>query len=230
LGAAVEDGRILRNPAVGVRLPTVDRAPIVPLTAEQVWALAEKAPGWMRAAVLVGAGLGLRQGECFGLTVDRVDWLRREVRVDRQLVTPVKGPATLGPPKTKASYRTLPAPTVVLEALTAHLAEHGEGADRLIFHTTTGAAVRRNMFGRTWPGVATAAGLPGTRFHDLRHHYASALIASGCSIKAVQESLGHASAKETLDTYSHLWPNDRDRIRAAVERTLVRPERQEQAQ
>ena len=45
-------------------------------------------------------------------------------------------------------------------------------------------------------------------------------IASGCSDKAVQEVLGHASAKETLDTYAHLWPSDTDRIRAAVDGTL----------
>lgn len=43
------------------------------------------------------------------------------------------------------------------------------------------------------------------------------LIAAGCSIKAVQEALGHANASETLDTYSHLWPSDDDRIRDAVQ-------------
>jgi len=42
------------------------------------------------------------------------------------------------------------------------------------------------------------------------------LIGAGCSIKAVQESLGHATASETLDTYAHLWPADEDRIREAV--------------
>jgi len=42
------------------------------------------------------------------------------------------------------------------------------------------------------------------RFHDLRHTYASALIASGCSVKVVQAHLGHKSAAMTLDIYSHL--------------------------
>ena len=54
-------------------------------------------------------------------------------------------------------------------------------------------------------------------FHQLRHHFASVLIGAGCSIKAVQEALGHANASETLYTYSHLWPADEDRIRAAVD-------------
>ncbi len=60
------------------------------------------------------------------------------------------------------------------------------------------------------------AGLSGLTFHDLRHHYASALISAGCSVKAVQTALGHASASMTLDVYGHLWPGDEDRIRSAV--------------
>ncbi|MFP5577448.1 MAG: tyrosine-type recombinase/integrase [Acidimicrobiia bacterium] len=70
-----------------------------------------------------------------------------------------------------------------------------------------------------WRAAADGAGLPdGTRFHDLRHHTASLLIAAGCSVKVVQRQLGHASATETLDTYGHLWPTDEDRVRAAVNR------------
>ena len=53
---------------------------------------------------------------------------------------------------------------------------------------------------------------------QLRHHFASALIADGCSVVAVQNALGHASATETLGTYSHLWPDDNDKIRTAVDR------------
>lgn len=41
--------------------------------------------------------------------------------------------------------------------------------------------------------------------HDLRHFYASLLIANGCSVKSVQKR-SHQSAMETLDTYGHLWP------------------------
>ena len=57
-------------------------------------------------------------------------------------------------------------------------------------------------------------------FHDLRHFYASLLIAKNCSIKAVQKCLGHQSATETLDTYSHLWPDRDDESRAAVDSVL----------
>lgn len=55
---------------------------------------------------------------------------------------------------------------------------------------------------------------------ELRHFYASLLIRYGESVKVVQERLGHASAAETLDTYSHLWPDSEDRTRAAVDAVL----------
>jgi integrase len=66
-----------------------------------------------------------------------------------------------------------------------------------------------------------AAGLPeGTGFHELRHYYASLLIASGASVKVVQARLGHKSAMETLDTYGHLWPDSEDQTRKAVDEAL----------
>ena len=61
----------------------------------------------VRGAVVLAAGTGLRQGELFGLTVDRVDFMRRELRVDRQLWTPSKGSPILKSPKSANSHRTI---------------------------------------------------------------------------------------------------------------------------
>jgi integrase len=62
---------------------------------------------------------------------------------------------------------------------------------------------QRNAFGTCWRSVVTAAGLPaGTRFHDLRHFYASTLIASNLNPKVIQVRLGHATIAETMDTYT----------------------------
>src|SRR5215218_7081746 len=62
-----------------------------------------------------------------------------------------------------------------------------------------------------------ATGLSGVKLHDLRHFYASGLIAAGCDVVTVQGALGHASATTTLNTYSHLWPTAEDRTRRAAE-------------
>ncbi|MGZ4561210.1 MAG: site-specific integrase, partial [Mycobacteriaceae bacterium] len=148
--------------------------------------------------------------------VDRVDFLRRELRVDRQLVTPQKGFPTFGPPKTGASVRTIPLPQMVVASLAAHLQQYP--TDELVFTTNVGLPIRRPVFSRVWRPACVRAGLPKDRtFHDLRHFYASLLIRHGESVKTVQSRLGHASAAETLDTYSHLWPDSDDRTRKAVD-------------
>jgi len=165
--------------------------------------------------------MGLRQGECFGLTIDRVDFLRRHVRVDRQLISARAGVPEFGPPKSRAGFRTVPMPEVVGASLAAHLARFGAGTAGLVFTNTLGKPLRRNTAGDMWHRAASHAGLPDwATFHDLRHFYASLLIARGCSVKAVQKRLGHQSAMETLDTYGHLWPDSDDETRDAVEYVL----------
>jgi hypothetical protein len=60
----------------------------------------------------------------------------------------------------------------------------------------------------------------GFRYHDLRHYFASLLIASGADVKAVQARLRRTSAVTTLDTYGHLWPDSDEFTRAAVSAVL----------
>jgi integrase len=50
--------------------------------------------------ITLAAGTGIRQGEAIGLAVDRVDFLRRQLTVDRQLVTLPGRPPHLAAPKT----------------------------------------------------------------------------------------------------------------------------------
>lgn len=219
--AAVKDKRLTESPCVDTKLPKEEPKQVVPPTTKQVRALADAVPDRYRALVLLAAGTGLRQGEAFGLTVDRVDFLRRTVKVDRQLVQLVGGPPTFGPPKTKASHRTVPLPQVVAEALAEHLRTFGAGQDGLLFSTATGEPLRRTSFSaNVWRPAVKRAGVEGLVFHSLRHYYASLLIHHGESVKVVQSRLGHATAAETLDTYSHLWPDSEDQTRAAIDSAL----------
>lgn len=219
--SAVRDRLIVHTPCEGVKLPKANAGRIVPLELEQVEAVAVAMPDRWQAAVWLAAGTGLRQGEVLGLTADRVDFLRRQVTVDRQMVTVVGSPPQFGPPKTQASYRTVPLPDSVAVALAEHMRHHPPGDDGLLFTTTDGEPVRRQRMADAWRRAAREAGLEEhTGFHALRHFYASLLIRHGESVKVVQSRLGHASAAETLDTYSHLWPDSDDRTRVAVDEVL----------
>lgn len=219
--AAVRDRRIPSNPCEGTRLPKMERRQVVPPTTEQVTLLAETVPPELRGLVMFVAGTGVRLGEAMGLTPDRVDLERREVRIERQLIRVVDGQPVFGPPKTPASYRTVPLPDVVVEAMKRHFAELDVQMGDLVF-TLDGGPISRQAFGHKWRPVAKNAGLAlGTGLHSLRHYYASLLIRHGESVKTVQARLGHASAAETLDTYSHLWPDSDDRTREAVDQVLA---------
>jgi integrase len=217
LGDAVNDRLIVRNPAKGVRLPRRTDKPVVPPTVDQVRTVVDEMPDRYAAIVTLAAGTGMRQGECFGLSVDRVDFLRRSITIDRQLVLAGKAPPQFGPPKTPASVRTVPLPQVVAEALASHIEQWPRGRDGLIFTNKNDDPIRRNRFSEIWRPAIRRAGVDGLRFHDLRHFYASLLINHGESVKVVQARLGHASASETLDTYAHLWPDNEERTRAAVD-------------
>ncbi len=217
--AAVRDRRIVASPCEGTKLPKVHRQRVEPMTLEAVQALTEAIPERYRALVTLAAGTGLRQGEVFGLTVDRIDFLRRQLTVDRQLVTMPDRAPYLAPPKTQASVRVVPLPQVVVEAVAVHLATWP--TDQSIFTTELGDPIRRTAFSeRIWRPALKRVGLSGVTMHGLRHFYASLLIRHGESVKTVQGRLGHASAAETLDTYSHLWPDSDDRTRAAVDSVL----------
>jgi len=74
--------------AKGARLAKAETVPLVPMTPEEVRAISHSMTEPVRGTVVVAAGTGLRQGELFGLGSDRVDFMRRELRVDRQLWTP----------------------------------------------------------------------------------------------------------------------------------------------
>lgn len=218
--AAEDDRLIARTPCQRIRLPRKAKVEVVPPTVDQVEALAEGIQDRYRAAVVLAAGAGLRLGEVFGVQLDRIDFLRRSLVVDQQLLTPGSGPAELAPPKTSSSVRTVPLADVVVAELSEHVRKFPP-VDGFVFTTELDRPVRRSTFHSAWARATKVAGAEGIRFHDLRHFYASALIASGCSVKAVQAALGHASATETLETYSHLWPDDEDRTRAAIQSVLV---------
>lgn len=77
----------------------------------------------------------------------------------------------------------------------------------LVFRAPDGGPIDpSNLRHRVWEPAVAAAGLPPTRFHDLRHTCASLAIAAGADILALQAMLGHASAAMTLDRYGHLMP------------------------
>jgi hypothetical protein len=69
--------------------------------------------------------------------------------------------------------------------------------------------------GNGWRQACRDAGVSAVPLDDLRHYFASGLIAPGCDVVTVQRAMGHRKAT-TIDTYSHLWPTAEDKLRAGA--------------
>ena len=209
---AIHDDLVARNPCSRRTSPKSGEQKPYVATTEQIWALHDAMPEHLRATILLGAFVGMRTAEVCGLRVSDVDFMRG-------VVTPaVQYPAE--PLKTDASMAAIPIPQSLAGLLSAHVQayvvrEHlfrNEWADQLA------PRVLDRAFRNARAEVVKSHGIDEAfRFHDLRHYYASLLIASGADVKIVQARLRHKSAKTTLDTYGHLWPDSDDSTRAAVE-------------
>lgn len=217
---AIHDDLTAKNPCSRRTSPKAgEQKPYVATTA-QVWALHDAMPEHLRAAMLLGAFVGLRTGEVCGLRVSDIDFMRG-------IVTPaVQYPSESL--KTETSKTPVPIPQSLAGLLSAHVQAHGVGEhmfrndwlDQLSPRTLERAfrdARAKVIAAETKAKVPIADRLPaGIRFHDGRHYLASLLISRGADVKVVQARLRHASAKTTLDTYGHLWPDSDDSTRAAI--------------
>ena len=219
LRAAVRDRIIASDPSEAVTLPRVRRAEVAMTmpTSEQVGAILAAADQRFRALVAVCAFAGLRLGEAAALQVGDVDYLRRALVVARQVQRAGGGAVELRPPK-YGSERTVYLADELLELLSRHVAAYRSGGDstRWMFEASPGQPPHQNTVGHQWRQACKRASIAGVTLHDLRHFYASGLIAAGCDVVTVQRALGHAKATTTLNTYAHLWPTAEDRTRAAA--------------
>ncbi|WP_275004468.1 tyrosine-type recombinase/integrase [Promicromonospora iranensis] len=74
----------------------------------------------------------------------------------------------------------------------------------------------RNSASRAWRTSHRQVGLDAYTLHDLRHFFASGLIADNYDVVTVQRALDHSSPTTTLSAYGHLWPSAEDKTRAAA--------------
>jgi integrase len=235
LNAAVDDQKIHKNPcnASSVRKPQIPSRKVKPWSSEWVHTVHDALPERYQITVPLGAGVGLRQGEVFGLAVDDVDFLGKTVHVVRQIKL-VRARLCFGPPK-RGKTRDVPLPDSVGLALAQHIERYPPVAvtlpwqepagelvtARLIIFTRERTALRRTEFNRwMWKAALCQAGAPSSRengFHALRHFYASTLLDAGETITALATYLGHSDPGFTLRTYTHLMPSSEERTRRAVD-------------
>lgn len=183
---AVQWGHLDTNPAQYAERPRGEDKEIEVLTPEEIRRLLDAQEEPLRTLLLTAVLTGVRQGELFGLQWEDIDFKGHQIHVRRALWH-----GKLGTPKSKRSRRAIDMPPTLEDALRRLSTQK---RSEFVFCSQDGTPIDADNFRhREFPRALRRAGLRPVRFHDLRHTYASLLIAQGAHPKYIQAQLGHAS-------------------------------------
>lgn len=208
LEEAVEDELIRANACLRKDKPKYTDPQIKSLTEEETHALLKTASNEPNLYVLVYLALltGMRQGEILGLKWEHVDQKNGFVSVCGTLSKDEDDNLVVRETKGKRNRRVDISPALV-SMLDAHHKRQSP-LSLWVFPNSDGGPMRKdNFMHRQFRPLVKRAGLEGVRFHDLRHTSATLGLAAGDNVKVIQERLGHASAKTTLDVYAKAVPS-----------------------
>ncbi len=213
----VKLGLIGVNPCDGVEAPKpVDKEMkiLLPDDVSKFLCAAQKAPWPYYYLFYTLLFAGLRRSEALALTWGSIDLELCMLSVTRTLHKLSGGKYVIQPPKTRRSRRQIDMPPSLALLLRDYRSEVKTQrlllgkpltANDLVFAHTDGTPLDPSSVTHVFVKVVREAGLK-LRLHDLRHSYASIMLAAGVNVKVISESLGHANIGITLDIYCHLLP------------------------
>jgi integrase len=235
LSDAVDDGILMVNPALGINrkgrkspdsMSKKDwRKSVKAMTHEQLSTFlafsAARCSRRIHALHLLLADAGPRPGEACGVQWSDLDVVGLTLRVERSVTDGGRIKET----KTGEDREVdlTPRLVTVLSSLQAELEAEAllagrRGISQWVFATRAGTPPRPHRVAKTFQKVLLAAGLPHFRLYDLRHTYASHLIAERADISYVAKQLGHSKMTTTLLFYSHWFPKGDRRYVEHVEK------------
>ncbi len=205
LNAAVLDGRLNRNPAIGVPLPRVKRSEKRALSPSELMRLAQACEDYGFLVKFAGT-TGLRWGELAAIQCKDVSLLNRTISVNKAFSDGLRGEKLLSSTKTHQA-RIVPFPKELSFEIKS-LVENRNPESFLFVMPERGSLDYNNFMSRIFRPAIKSIQLEGVSFHTLRHTAASLLISQGTPITTVSGILGHASTQMTLDVYGHLYEDD----------------------
>ncbi len=169
--------------------------------------------------VRLAALTGLRQGELFALRDRNVDLRALTVTVEAGVYA-----GQLVPVKTRAARRRVDLSAAAARVLHAQLVARPSNGLALVFPSPHGELLNDDNFRhRIFAPAVRRSGVGPVRFHDLRHTYATLMVASGAHPKYLQAQMGHASIRVTLDLYGHLYPDANRTVLRELDRLIDAP-------
>ena len=223
LEKAVAERLIARNPAAGCKLPAFKREEMKILSREAMQKLLIQAKEENYYELfLLELATGLRLGELMALQWDDLDLSTGELRINKQ-VNIVGSELVVNEPKTKAAVRTLVLPPSVRSVLGEYKTRVNS---RWLFPSPKkeDLPLRPSVVNQRLHRILDHAGCDRVRFHDLRHTFATNALAYGMDIKTLSSILGHVSSGTTLNTYSHVTDEMRQRAAVKIDQGIAKAE------
>lgn len=188
-----------------LKLPQKVKTQIFIPSEEQVKQLLKAAENTdMEIPLMLAACLGLRMSEVLGLKWNNVNFKNNKITIRCAIVTGEDNKAYEKVPKTYAGYRTISAPSNLIDLLKKSRGEAAEG-DHIV-------NLDFRQINYRFEKMLTTLQIPHFRFHDLRHYHASVLLAMGVPNKYAQERLGHATDNMLKTVYQHTMQNKRQEL------------------
>jgi integrase len=202
-----------RNVMDAVDAPRIVRSEVEVFDPSEVQSLLHAAMSHNYEGVFVLAlSTGMRGGEILALQPQDYDPVAGTLAIRRTLI--MNG-ASIGPPKSKNSKRTIQIPTIAHDAL-----DRCDTSGDWLFPGRTGQNLRYHSFITfQWKRLVERAGIEYKSFHTCRHYVASTLIGQGIPISAVARYLGDTEVT-ILRTYSHLINGMESMVPAAMDVAL----------
>jgi integrase len=190
---AADEGFISANPIARIRMVRErgQRRPVMSVTEEVKLLFA--CSDHLRQIVLMALDTGMRRGELLHQLWEHVDFDRKLLSVSHSKTA-------------EGEHRQIPLTSRIYNMLVEHRQPSG-----LLF-TYEGQPIRRLKTG--WAGALRRAGLPHSRFHDLRHTFNSRLVEAGVIADVRKELMGHSRGGDVHSLYTHIeLPALREAIR-----------------
>ena len=211
LNDAEVDGVLARNPYLKIERPKTEKTEKDYLRTDEIKIFLEKCKGQDYALFYTAIFSGMRRGELLGLQWGDIDWVSQKIHVRRSLYR-----GGFQAPKSEYSKRAIDMGPRLGQVLKEQRARQSEARlkagknwtdNDLVFCKKDGTPLDGdNVYHRDFRNILKEAKLRRIRIHDLRHTFASILIAAGHNPKYIQSQLGHASIIITMDLYGHLMP------------------------
>ena len=232
---AVEKGWIEHSVMGKVKRPKAERFVGKFLRQSEAVELFEAVRGHkLELGVILGAFYGLRRSEVVGLKWSAIDFDANTISIEHTVTTASFEGKTIvleeDTTKSKSSFRTLPLVPQFRAKLLELRAEQeeyrklcGNSYDKTysqyVYVNQLGKRISPDYLTTMFPKFLVDNGFRRMRYHDLRHSCASLLLASGISLKQIQEWLGHSDFAITANTYAHL--EYKSKIQAADAMTWI---------